>query len=83
MKPEKEKEKHRTSAWNVGWGWLVTVPAVLFFAWAATRGLNDTFGLSDEFDTREPVDILKRRYVKGEIDKDEFEEKLAALKLAK
>ena len=79
MKPE--KEKNQNSAWNIGWGWMVTVPAVLFFTWAATRGLRETFQPDDEA-TMDAVDILKARYAIGDIDRDEFEEKLAGIKLA-
>lgn len=82
MKPDKEiKEKSQHGAWNIGWGWIVTVPAVLFFTWAATRGLRETFSRDDE-ETMDAIDILKARYAIGDIDRDEFEEKLAGIKLA-
>lgn len=83
MKPEKEKEKKHNSAWNIGWGWIVTVPAVLFFTWAATRGLRETFSQTEDEEAMDAIDILKARYAIGEIDRDEFEEKLAGIKLAK
>ena len=84
MKPEKEKEKEKkqNSAWNIGWGWAVTVPAILFFTWAAKRGLRETFQADDEA-TMDAIEILKARYAIGDIDRDEFEEKLAGIKLAK
>ena len=84
MKPEKEKEKEKrqTKAWNLGWGWLVTVPTVLFFAWATKRSLRETFGHTDDNEAMDAIDILKARYAIGEIDRDEFEEKLAGIKLA-
>ena len=84
MKPEKVtvKEKIHNSTWNLGWGWVVTVPAVLFFTWAATRGLRETFSREDE-EVMDAIEILKARYAIGDIGRDEFEEKLAGIKLAK
>ena len=79
MKPEKEKNQH--SAWKIGWGWLITVPAVLFFTWAATRGLKDTFG-GDSEEAMDAIDVLKARYAIGEIGRDEFEEKLEGIRKA-
>lgn len=81
MKPE--KEKHQSNTWNIGWGWLVTFPAVLFFTWAATRGLRDTFGRRDDEEVMDAIDVLNARYAIGEIGRDEFEEKLEGIKQAR
>ncbi len=81
MKPE--IEKRHTNTWDIGWGWLVTVPTVLFFTWAATRGLRETFGRMDSGEAMDAIDVLKARYAIGEIDKDEFEEKLEGIRQAR
>lgn len=81
MKPEKEKRQSNT--WNIGWGWFVTVPAVLFFTWAAKRGLRDTFSCRDGGEAMDAIDVLKARYAIGEIDKNEFEEMLEGIRQAR
>ncbi len=75
-----EQEYSHKSAWSVGWGWLVAVPAVIFLSWAASRRLNDAYSHAHPTEPTDPFDILKLRYAKGEIDKAEFEEKWAAIK---
>ena len=67
----KKKEKKGPGAWNIGWGWLVAVPTLTFLSWAMKKGLKDV--IEEEQPT--PLEILKERYVKGEIDRNEYEEK--------
>ena len=71
---DKAKKKKR-GAWTIGWGWMIIVPAFGFLSWATRKGLKDA--LEDEHPS--PLNILKERYVKGEIDRDEYEEKLRDL----
>jgi len=71
---DKSKKKKR-GAWTIGWGWMITVPALAFLSWATRKGLKDA--LEEEHPS--PLTILKERYVKGEIDRDEYEEKLRDL----
>jgi len=66
----KKQEKKGPGAWTIGWGWLVTVPAVTFLTWAMKRGIKDVI-----VEEHSPLEILKERYVKGEIDRNEYEEK--------
>ncbi|MFO8001866.1 MAG: SHOCT domain-containing protein [Marinilabilia sp.] len=68
---KKEKEKKGPGAWNIGWGWLITIPALTFLSWATKRGIKDVI----EEEHSSPLEILKERYAKGEIDRNEFEEK--------
>jgi putative membrane protein len=76
---EKEKKdkikKKKSGAWTIGWGWMITVPALAFLSWATRKGLKDAL----EEEHLSPLMILKERYVKGEIDRDEYEEKLRDL----
>jgi putative membrane protein len=74
-----EQEYSHNSAWSVGWGWLVAVPAVIILSWAASRRLNGAFFRTHPAEPADPFEILKLRYAKGEIDKAEFEEKWAAI----
>ncbi len=67
-----QKKKTKTGAWSIGWGWLITVPTLAFLSWATKKGIQDA--LEDEHFS--PLEILKQRYVKGEIDQNEYEEKL-------
>ena len=70
--PKKEKkEKKGAGAWSIGWGWLIAVPALSFLSWAMKRGIKDVF----EEEHPSPLEILKERYVKGEIDREEYEQK--------
>jgi putative membrane protein len=73
-KKDKKKKKSR-GAWTIGWGWMITVPALAFLSWATRKGLKDAL----EEEHLSPLAILKERYVKGEIDRKEYEEKLRDL----
>lgn len=62
--------------WGFGWGgmfmgllFLIIIVLIIFFAVRAARGGNFTGQSSLE----SPMEILKKRYAKGEITKDEFE----------
>jgi len=80
-------------AWHPGmWGWgmgwwggpvmilfwiLVIVGVVLLIRWAVRSGGR---GGEDRERTRDPLTILKERYAKGEITREEFERIKADLK---
>jgi putative membrane protein len=72
---------------GMGWGWAGLVFQFLFFAglvlviiWGIrtfTNSNQQTFsGISDNSSA---INILKKRYAQGEIDKEEFEEKMRDL----
>lgn len=73
--------------WDGGWhGWFfgplmmilligLIVAAVVFLV---RRG-DGQEGSSDQSRSETPVDILKKRFARGEIDKEEFEERRRAL----
>jgi len=69
---DKKTKKKKTGAWTIGWGWLVAVPALAFISWATKKGIRDAF----EEEHSSPMEILKERYVKGDIDREEYEQKL-------
>jgi putative membrane protein len=71
-KQQQKKKSGKAGAWSIGWGWLVTFPALAFLSWATKKGIKDAF----EEEHLTPIQILKERYVKGEIDRNEYEEKL-------
>jgi len=77
MKEEKKDKVKKKSpgVWSIGWGWMITVPALAFLSWATKKGIKDA--LDEEHPS--PLTILKERYVKGEIDRNEYEEKLKDL----
>ena len=65
---------------SFGWMWLMPFFWILFLGliiWAVValvRGLSESRG-SDSSKADSPLEILKRRYAKGEINKEEYEEK--------
>ena len=70
-----ENNSRKKKAWSVGWGWLVTIPLASIVIIAATKGFNDLFCAGKPLSFT-AIDLLKERYVKGEIDKEEFDQKL-------
>lgn len=60
--------------WGMGFGWLFGITLIVVLIWAFTRGIN-TGHHSFQEEKKSALDILKERYARGEIDKDEFEEK--------
>ena len=55
-------------------GWIVGLALLIFVIWIIVRAVNSNSGI-DNPRNRTSLDILKERYAKGEIDKEEFEEK--------
>lgn len=79
--------------WGEAWGWghflfgpimmvvvvvLIVFLAVLAVRWLAGPGVPGTHAAPTSA-TKSPVDILKERFARGEIDKAEFEERRSAL----
>jgi len=72
---------HRMMGWGYGWGWFGGVLMVIFWAavivaivalirWLWGAGSRGKIGKEDA-----PFEILKKRYARGEINKEEFEQK--------
>lgn len=60
--------------WGMGLGWLIGLIVIIIVVWLIARaaGNNKSAGRSE---MKSPMDILKERYAKGEIDKKEFDER--------
>lgn len=54
--------------WGMGWGmWLIPIIIVILILFLTRK--NNSHSQKET-----PLDILKKRYVKGEITKDQFDE---------
>ncbi len=60
--------------WGMGFGWIIGLVVLIFIIWIIVRVVNNNKG-TGRSDKRSPVDILKERYARGEIDKKEFDER--------
>ena len=58
------------------WYWVVGILILLAISWAVSRLLCQNYRGAQ---SRSALDILKERYVRGEIDKEEFDEKKSHL----
>ncbi len=60
--------------WGMGFGWFTGLVFLVIIIWLIIRTVNhDAYHRSHS--SNSALDILKERYAKGEIGKDEFEEK--------
>ncbi|WP_240928260.1 SHOCT domain-containing protein [Maribellus sediminis] len=64
-------------SWGMGFGWLAGLAILVLIIWAVTKSVNS--GNSVPTERKSALDILKERYARGEINKDEFEEKKSVL----
>ena len=64
----------RPHGWGMGIGWIIAFILLIVLVWIivkAAKKSSDT-GMPAN---KSPMDILKERYARGEIDKEEFEKR--------
>ncbi len=62
--------------WNGMWfGWIFWVVIIVLIIWAITNGSRRNHYAGKQFPVNEtPLDILKKRYARGEITKEQFDQ---------
>ena len=60
--------------WGMGFGWILGLAILVVVIWIIVKALNQSTSNNQQRD-KSALDILKERYAKGEIDKEEFEQK--------
>lgn len=65
--------------WGGGFGWLFMILWWALVIVGLVALIKWLLGSSTAAGTRTPLDILKERYARGEIDREEFEQKKANL----
>ena len=79
-------DRHMWGGWDGGW-WMFIGPIwlILFLALVVgvvvllVRGLSGSSGTGGPPAAKTPLDILRERFARGEIDKEEFEERRRVL----
>jgi putative membrane protein len=57
----------------MGWGWLVSLVVLILLVWMVVKLTNQ--GSSSQSKSDSALNILRERYARGEIDKEEFDAK--------
>ena len=60
--------------WHMGWMWIFLVALIVLIVWLVQRPSTSSQPPTESGMSAE--DILKRRYARGEISKEEYERKL-------
>ncbi|MFA6863494.1 MAG: SHOCT domain-containing protein [Dysgonamonadaceae bacterium] len=66
--------------YGMGWWWIVGVIIMVAIVWMVVKMINQTNHSNTQLGNKSALDILKERYARGEIDKQEFEERKNNLK---
>ncbi|WP_010665181.1 SHOCT domain-containing protein [Marinilabilia salmonicolor] len=66
--------------WGMGFGWIIGIVILLLILWLAFRTFRPGETNQTSSIQKSPLDILKERFAKGEIDKEEFEQRKKDLK---
>lgn len=59
--------------WGMGFGWLIGLIILGIIIWLVVKVINQS-NTSSSSHNKSALDILKERYARGEINKEEFEE---------
>lgn len=62
------------AGFGMGWGWFIGLAIIVVIVWIVVKVINQG-SVSNQSASKSALDILKERYAKGEINKEEFEEK--------
>lgn len=71
---------HWMDGWSMGWmglGLLLVLVSILWLVWTATRRSDSGAGPARNPSAEE---ILKERYARGEIDRNDYEQRLGDLR---
>ena len=61
--------------WGMGLAWILGIVVTIVLVWVIVNGFSLSQNSSTTGEKKSALDILKERYARGEINKDEFEEK--------
>jgi putative membrane protein len=59
--------------WGMGWGWIAGLIILVALIWIIVRIVNQNYS-SKNSQIKSAIDILKERFARGEISKEEFTE---------
>lgn len=67
--------------WGMGFGWIIGLALLVLVVWAIVKIVNNNNinHSTTENNQKTALEILKERFAKGEINKEEFEEKKRVL----
>jgi putative membrane protein len=60
--------------WGMGWVWIIIIISLIITVWVVINSINRKNRPLDT-GSKTPLDILKERYARGEINKKEYEER--------
>ena len=60
--------------WGMGFGWIIGLLLLAAIIWIIVKSVNQNSNAHNSV-SKSAIDILKERYARGEIGKEEFEEK--------
>ena len=64
--------------WGMGWWWIIGLIIVVAIVWMVVKSMN-TNSRGNLPSGKSALDILKERYAKGDINKEEFEKRMKDL----
>jgi|TARA_R110000737_G_scaffold327084_3_gene341133 putative membrane protein len=65
--------RYGSHGWGMVWWWIIAIGIVAAIVWIVTKRLNKSS--TNQGMSKSALEILKERYARGEIDKQEFEER--------
>lgn len=61
--------------WGTGWGVILGVVLIVVFIYTVIQLRKQASDARPPYQEKSAMDLLKERYARGEIDKEEFEQK--------
>jgi len=65
-------------SWGMGFGWIIGLVILIILVWLIKKSVNSGNPSSPQ-QHKSALEILNERYAKGEINKEEFEDKKRAI----